>query len=328
MSSPMVSLIVPVFNTERFLEKCLDSLLDQTYDNYEIICVDDCSPDNSSAILAKYQQEHPDRIILLKNDSNMGLGLTRQHGIEESRGSYLMFIDSDDYVEKDYVQEYVKAAEATDADIVIGGYIRDAGDQRSVCFPPGPKWAPITFASAWAKLYRKALITDNDIAFSASRCSEDVFFTLCTFYARARCSIIEYAGYHYVLNNTSITADKNYDKNLEELTSGVFDEFLQQHDISKLTEDERRMIEYHYIACLLNTLMVFNRGCGTRRMKSKYAFFKQDLEAKFPDWRSNPYIGLSKPKGQTAKVRLAVGVCMTAHKLGLLKLLLYARSLQ
>lgn len=318
---------MPVYNTEKYLEKCLNSLLEQTYTCYEIICVNDCSPDNSGAILAKYRQRYPNVITVLTNESNMGLGLTRQRGIEESSGQYLIFIDSDDYVEKDYIQRYIQVAESTNADIVIGGYTRDIGDKRIANYPPDSIWASISLGSACAKLYKKTFVTDNHIAFSASRCSEDVFFTLCTFYSEADCATIKYAGYHYVMNSSSITADKDYDKNLEELTNNVFDEFLQTHDIKRLSKEKRDMIEYDYIATMLNTLLVFNRGCGIKRMKAKYSFFTLNLNKHFPTWRQNPYIGFFRPSGQTGKIRIAVGVCMTAYKLKLLKPLLYVFSL-
>lgn len=104
---PMVSVIIPVYNVERYLARCLDSVLEQTYKNYEIICVNDSSPDNCKEILKRYERKYTDKIIVLHNEQNVGLGKTRERGIEASSGEYLMFIDSDDYIKKDFISQYI-----------------------------------------------------------------------------------------------------------------------------------------------------------------------------------------------------------------------------
>lgn len=87
------------------------------------------------------------------------------------------------------------------------------------------------------------------------------------------------------------------------------------------------MIEYTYLANMINTLFVFNRGCGIHLMKEKLAFMRRDLQEKFPDYESNPYIGLLKPKGQTLKIRLGVGITMLLKKAHLDALLFYLSAL-
>lgn len=104
---PMVSVIIPVYNVERYLARCLDSVLEQTYKNYEIICVNDSSPDNCKEILKRYERKYTDKIIVLHNEQNVGLRKTRERGIEASSGEYLMFIDSDDYIKKDFISQYI-----------------------------------------------------------------------------------------------------------------------------------------------------------------------------------------------------------------------------
>lgn len=84
-----VSVIVPVYNVEQYLARCLDSILAQTYHDYEIICVNDCSPDNSSAILSEYASKHPDRIKVITNEVNLGLGLSREKALEVACGEFV-----------------------------------------------------------------------------------------------------------------------------------------------------------------------------------------------------------------------------------------------
>ena len=112
-----VSIIVPVYNKERFLRQCLDSLLDQTYRAIEIICVNDGSTDGSLEILQDYA-ERDNRIVVIDQE-NKGAGNARNAGIRIARGRYLQFLDADDFFEPVMIEKMLKKADAKDADIVI-----------------------------------------------------------------------------------------------------------------------------------------------------------------------------------------------------------------
>ena len=117
------SVIVPVYNVEKYLERCIKSLLKQTYTNFELICVDDRGTDNSSALLEKWA-ETDGRIVLLKNERNIGLGRSRNRAIEYARGEYLTCVDSDDWVEPNYLETFLKGFENNDVDSVWVKYWR------------------------------------------------------------------------------------------------------------------------------------------------------------------------------------------------------------
>lgn len=318
-----VSVIVPVYNVEKYLRRCLDSLLDQSFSDFEIICVNDCSPDGSADILNDYATKHPEHIKVLTNEKNLGLGLTREHALEHVQGEYVMFVDSDDYVKPDYIETYIKAADSGDFDIVVGGYIRDCSGKLTEHIMSNTVWSLTTYAMACAKLYRASFIRDNHLAFTDVGCGEDIYFSLSAFYCDPKFTVIDYAGYYYYFNDQSITGAMDYSKNHERLMQELFTTFLENHDITKLPEERQRVIEYTYIANMVNALVVFNRGCGISLMKEKCCFVKDDLESKFPDYATNPYVGLTKPKGQTSRVRLGVGVPMMLRKAHLDKLLFY-----
>ena len=101
--APLVSIIIPVYNVEKYLIECLDSCLNQTLQNIEIICIDDASTDNSSKILEEYAQKDS-RIILIKQKINKGQGIAKNLGINIATGKYLMFLDSDDWLELNAVE--------------------------------------------------------------------------------------------------------------------------------------------------------------------------------------------------------------------------------
>jgi len=98
MNLPLLTIAVAVYNTEKYLRECLDSVVDQTYRNLEIICVNDCSTDNSLEILEEYATKDK-RIKIIINEKNLGLGVTRNVGMEAAHGEYILFIDSDDWLD-------------------------------------------------------------------------------------------------------------------------------------------------------------------------------------------------------------------------------------
>lgn len=110
----LVSIIVPVYNTENYLKKCLNSILNQTYQNIEVIIIDDGSTDNSYKILEEFQSK--DKRIILLQQKNSGQGVARNKGIEVSKGKYIFFVDSDDRVTKNMVEEMVLEIEKTNSD--------------------------------------------------------------------------------------------------------------------------------------------------------------------------------------------------------------------
>lgn len=121
---PLVSVIVPVYGTEKVLPRCLDSILGCTYKNVEVIAVNDCSPGNASEIIRSYG-EMDSRVKLVEHERNKGLFLARMTGVEASHGKYIAFLDSDDRVSVDFYRRLVEKAETTDSDMVMGEVIRD-----------------------------------------------------------------------------------------------------------------------------------------------------------------------------------------------------------
>lgn len=125
MNNPLVSIIVPVYNVENFIEKCATTLFEQDYDNIEYIFVNDCTPDGSISVLKEIIEKYPNRkssIKIINKEKNEGLPQARKTGLENSNGEYIMHVDSDDWVELDMVSSLVKEAIKTDADIICFDY--------------------------------------------------------------------------------------------------------------------------------------------------------------------------------------------------------------
>lgn len=125
----MLSIIIPVYNVDLYLTRCLDSVLAQTFQDFEIICIDDASTDDSYRILREYA-EKDSRIRILRNEQNKGLSYTRNTGLEHAQGEYVYFLDSDDAITPDCIAKISGVAEDTDADIVVFGAIEKEGEKQ------------------------------------------------------------------------------------------------------------------------------------------------------------------------------------------------------
>ena len=120
MNRPLISIIIPVYNAEKFIEDTINTVINQTYDNYEIILIDDCSTDNSVNIINKYLNED---IKLYKNKENIGVGLTRNAGIKHSKGDYIAFLDADDLWDKEKLEKQVKFMQDNNYVFTYTGYV-------------------------------------------------------------------------------------------------------------------------------------------------------------------------------------------------------------
>lgn len=121
MTPPLVSIIIPVFKTEKFVGKCLESIIYQSYNNLEILVINDCSPDDSEKIISQYQKLD-NRIKYIKNEKNIGLSATRNKGIESATGEYVMFVDSDDTVHYQMVLDCISLVKKSGSDLVEFGF--------------------------------------------------------------------------------------------------------------------------------------------------------------------------------------------------------------
>lgn len=323
---PKVSVIIPVYNVEKYLVRCLESLMKQTYKNYEVICVNDCSPDSSGDILKEYAQKYPDTILVIENEENMGQGRSRMCAIGQATGDYVMFVDSDDYVAADYIERFMQRAGESAYDVVVGGYIRDIDGKYKKCIPADSPWTLICQPMVWARLFRKDFILENGIDFSDVRAGEDIYFSMAVFYQDVKYKVIDYCGYYYYLNRVSTTGNLTYDKKLELVVSHMYRTFSQKFPLGKLPEGKRRMLEYTYIANMINSLITYGHGCKPHIMREKYQFFMKDMAQQFPDYRENPYFGIWKPKEANRKIRLGVGIIMLLHRVHLDSLLFWMIS--
>ena len=219
--NPLVSICVPVYNVSPYLERCVVSLMRQSYGNIEYVFIDDCSTDDSLAVLEKCVAGFPQRranTLILRNDSNHGLAYTRRKSIEEASGVYVVCVDSDDYIPEDSIQSLVDKAVETDADIVCGEVdnIRQGKyAERWRAYSPSSQSSVADainndFASLCAKLIKRHLFT-GDFSFAPRGLdyNEDRIVCLYLSYKAKKIVPLDRVVYTYIHREGSISATRN-----------------------------------------------------------------------------------------------------------------------
>lgn len=227
MNSPLVSIGIPVYNVEPYIEKCLLSVLNQSYQNLEVLVVDDLGTDNSMRIVKDLQTSHPlgKCIRIIRHSENRGLGEARNTAIENATGKYLFFVDSDDYIEPATIEILLKEAEERNTDVVLAS-------SRKIVYGTNEEVPTFTYSdrvlldsqdafahylcqdlrwhigiNAWNILFKLSFLRDNELRFAARK-DEDALF-LSDFYSEVqRAVLLPNVTYNYVLRPGSIMGNQ------------------------------------------------------------------------------------------------------------------------
>lgn len=209
----LISIIIPVYNTEKYLPQCLDSLIAQNHDNIEIICVNDASTDNSSTILHQYAQKDK-RILVFDLSRNHGVGYVRNFAIEKAHGEYIGFVDSDDWACPNMFDTLLAQTKIFDADISFCNFYKSDSNNSSTknTFNPLP-WEkelfPQGFPFLWQCLIKKSFFTESQLSFPSLATGEDLAVIIPLFMYSHKIAHTDEALYHHRIDNPSITRKQN-----------------------------------------------------------------------------------------------------------------------
>ncbi len=206
MSEKRATVIVPVYNAGDGIYRCINSLLHQNSDAFQVLLINDGSTDNSLEIITRIANDHPD-IFKVIDQNNAGVCETRHRGIAESDTEYILFMDNDDYVEPDYIKRLVHEADTSGADIVICGCRRVS--EKGVKFVVRPtrqdEFAPYLMTAPWARIFRRQLLIDHDVRFLECSIGEDAYFNLSAYLYTDAIKTIDYVGYNWYYNEESVS---------------------------------------------------------------------------------------------------------------------------
>ncbi|MCR4787981.1 MAG: glycosyltransferase [Lachnospiraceae bacterium] len=308
---PKISVVIPCYNVENEIDRCLESVVNQTVglSNLEIICVDDKSTDGTLDRLLQWEQRYQENIMIIQCEENRGLGAVRNTALEYASGDYLMFLDSDDWLEFDAIKKLTDPLSTCEYDMVVGKYIRDTydkadpkqltdaekstGESRAMLIDSDDKRAlfiylqPIT-NSACYRLIRHSFLTENDLLFPEGVAYEDTAWGLLVALHIEKLFVLEEIIYHYYIREGSIVLQKNASYHSDMLK-------LQMNKLGILKETGdwdryREVLTFEHIrSCYLSFLKVL----ALRYDDPPYDLFvqlKEHINENIPDCRNNRYI--------------------------------------
>ncbi len=283
--SHLISVIVPVYNVESYLPKCIESIMNQTYKNLQILLIDDGSTDQSGYICEKYAQA--DNRIEVVHKENEGPASARKVGIALARGEYIGFVDADDYIDLSYYQELLDDIIENDVDFVNGGYIIENDGLETMCNQYETGIYELTGKQAefiktymlkpdsdlhmsfgvWCKLFKADLVRRGDAIVPASqRRGEDKLLVFSCILNSKRIYLDKRAGYHYVMRSSSITHCHHAESIMDYGTLyRCLVDLFDAHGILEVVRDE---LAVHFKDLLLD---LFSQGAG-RMLIPRYEF--------------------------------------------------------
>ncbi len=298
MSEKKLSIIIPIYNMEKYLDDCLDSVVNQTLKDIEIILINDGSTDDSAAIIKRYKQLYNDMILVIDKE-NGGQGAARNLGIEAASGKYIGFVDADDSIEADMYETMYEVAHKSDADFVECDYrflmaqdgkeveLDKYGDVRK---REGFKELFLNpLVSPWNKIYRSSILKDNSIKFPEGLIYEDTSFYLKVIpYIRKMEFVDKTFVKHYLRSNSTMTGSRS---------SKVADIFMVMEDAldfynSKGFFDKYRSeLEYFWVKILLCSSMERIAKISEKDIRKADVDRTWDyIRRYFPNYKKNKYL--------------------------------------
>lgn len=257
------SFIVPVYNTSKYLKKCLDSLTEQTFKDFEIIIVNDGSTDNSKNVISEYKEKYNN--IKVINQKNQGLSMARNNGVKEAKGRYLIFVDSDDYVETNLLKEVdneIDDSEVLRFQVIMededGGNIKKYNEEP---FSEMKGYDAFKYISkyhfvepAWCYVYKTDYYLKNKFSFKKDVYHEDFGLIPYVIYKARKVKSIDYVGYHYVQRNGSIMNNNDYKKTVKK----AFDMLEQYKTLRLFSKNIGKKNNYddYYLSYISNSVIV------------------------------------------------------------------------
>jgi len=272
MNEPLISIIIPIYKVEQYLRRCLDSIVNQTYANLDIILVDDGSPDNSPQICDDYAAK--DNRVTVIHKKNGGLSDARNAGLDICKGKYISFVDSDDWIDANYVKTLFDLLTETNTDIAIGNFFKTDGSKKTPTFPIQHRTLKPTeaiicctrgntpaFAISCSKLYKKELF--NNLRFPVGKYHEDEYTTYLLFYKSTSIAYTSQVLYYYYSRESSImTSQHPYD---------ALEAFEQRYLFFKKKKEKELLPHLLPPLCWLYLYCSFlERNNGSRQKEKEY----------------------------------------------------------
>lgn len=272
--SDLISVIIPVYNGEKYLSRCIKKILNQSYNKIEVIVIDDGSEDRTSLILEDMSKE--DTRIKFVTKENEGVSEARNCGLQIASGSYIMFVDVDDYIDCDYIEKMYKELVTTDADIVCSGYCEYNDKFEKIIVPQKQKIegtkecykaflesknqrGEFIFTVVWGKLYKSKCL--KNIKFQGLAYGEDTLFMASLLKSNVNVMIADFFGYYYYRNQDSAT--NSIEKNITKYNGNMLECYRQ---ICVMYNDIDQNASRDYEMAIIDSIFFMKRRLGIKRL--------------------------------------------------------------
>lgn len=292
-----VSVIVPAYNVENYIEKCLNSLVNQTLEEIEIIVVNDGSTDGTKQKIEKYLAQYPEKIIYLEKE-NGGLSDARNFGMPYAKGEYIGFVDSDDYVENNMFQEMYERAKEENSSMVECDFIWEYSKKQKVDIGKiySNKKEAMLYARvvAWNKIIKRKIIEKTKIQFPKGLRYEDVEFFYKILPQLDKISFVKKPFVHYIQRENSIANTQN--ERVKEIFD-IWNNVIEFYKENNLYEEYEQELEYTFTRYLLcsSLLRIVKVGNKEKRKQLEERTW-EELNKQFSDWKNNKYLKTEKGK--------------------------------
>ena len=285
---PKVSVIIPVYNVENYIERCLDSALNQTLQDIEMIVVNDGSTDSSKEKIENYMKKYEGKIKYLEKE-NGGLSSARNFGMPHATGEYIAFLDSDDYIELNAYEEMYNLAKKENADMVECDFIWEYPNKQKqdigVKYLGKKEMLEKARVVAWNKLIKRKIIEEHKIEFPTGLRYEDVefFYKLVPYLNKV--SFVKKCFIHYTQREDSLANTQNI-KTREIFT--ILDNVISYYKEKNLYDEYKQELEYTYTRLLLCSSL--KRMCKIKNKSERNKLLNEtwnNLNTKFPNWKKN-----------------------------------------
>lgn len=315
---PKISIIIPVYNSEKYLGKCIKSLVNQTNNDIEIILVDDNSTDKSMDIIEYFQSRYPNKIKVASTKTNSGAGAARNVGLSIATGKYIGFIDSDDYVTKDYYEKLATACEETSSDMsrtnrkivcgpidlsFVGRKVYEPG--KSIIDPKNdPRYLILEPPAVTNKLFRRTLIGERK--FPENLKWEDYPFAFPLMIEANQVAIVPGKNYSYNMHLSSTTCS-----DARKLSSKILDIFTCSDMIGEIPNDSnantRYLVNYAQMQNAVQRLKeIVNANIPQEEKRELLTLFSNLIETKYGSWQEHPLSIEQKEKNLVHRTRMAL----------------------
>jgi len=290
-----VSVIVPFYNVENYIEKCLNTLVHQTLEDIEIILVNDGSQDRSMVVVKKFLEQYPDKITYLEKE-NGGLSDARNYALPYAKGEYIAFLDSDDYVEKTMYKDMYELAKKEDSDMVECNFYWEYPDKKKedvgVAYNGKKEMLEKVRVVAWNKLIKKEVLEKSKVTFPKGYRYEDVEFTYKLIPYLDKVSFLKKPCLHYIQREGSISNNQNErNKEIFDVLEHVID-FYKENDLYDEYKDELEYIYIRYAFCssLLRIVKIKDEFVQRKLLDLTW----EKVNTIFPNWKKNPVLKKKK----------------------------------